>query len=274
MKLKIYILVIKKNKLMKIHKEHVIFDQIATMLHSLYSNDPKYRNTVFVLGYNVMAGNSIERLRKQYPSMKLIIIQLEQLFVGSPWVTKRKIEFLQQCDEIWDYDESNIAFLKTRFNITAKLFTLKYVPELNVLPLLPKQDHDIDILYYGAFNDRRQIALNNIRTLMPDKNIITTDSLWGDELNDAIHGSKIIVNLHFFEQNRQEQARLFYLMCNHKCIVSETSIINYYGNGIIESNIDNIHTVCKQTLDSGVWYDYAKQSLKSIIFSNEYYKDR
>ena len=50
---------------MKIHKEHVILDQIATMLHSLYSNDPKYRNTVFVLGYNVMAGNSIESLSVQ-----------------------------------------------------------------------------------------------------------------------------------------------------------------------------------------------------------------
>lgn len=99
------------------------------------------------------------------------------------------------------YDASNIAFLKTRFNITAKLFTLKYVPELNILPLLPKQDHDIDILYYGAFNDRRQIALNNIRTLMPDKNIITTDALWGDELNDAIRRSKLILNIHFFEQN-------------------------------------------------------------------------
>ena len=258
---------------MKIHKEHETFDQIAIMLESIYGNDPKYKNTAFILGYNVMAGNSIERLHKQYPNMKIIIIQLEQLFLGSPWVTKKKIEFLEQCDEIWDYDESNIKFLKDTFNIKAKLFTLKYAPELNVLPLLPKQDHDIDILYYGVFNDRRQIALNNIRTLMPDKNIITTDSLWGDKLKDTIHRSKITVNLHFYEQNRQEQARLFYLMCNHKCVISETSTINYYRNGIIESSIDKIHLACKNALDSGVWYEYAKHSLKSIILSNEYYKD-
>lgn len=257
---------------MKIHKENIAFDHIEIMLKSLYEYDPEHRNTVFVLGYNIMKGNGIELLRNLYPKMKIIIIQLEQMFFKSPWVTKKKIEFLSQCDEIWDYDQSNIMFLRNTFAITPKLFTLKYVPELNTMPLLPKEKHTVDILFYGAFNDRRQEALNKIQSLIPDKNIITTDSLWGKQLDTTIRKSKIILNLHYYEKNRQEQARLFYLMCNHKCIVSEKSENNYYKNGIIECDINNIASVCKQTLNSGIWYQYARQSLKSIILSNEFYK--
>ena len=258
---------------MKIHKENIAFDQIEIMLRSLYEHDPNHKNTVFILVYNIMKGNSINKLRTIYPKMKIIIIQLKQLFYKSPWVTKNKIDFLSQCDEIWDYDQSNIMFLKNTFGIHAKLFTLKYVPELNILPLLPKDRHSIDILFYGAFNDRRQETFNKLRTLMPDKTIITTDKLWGKRLDISIRKSKIILNLHYYDTNRQEQARLFYLMCNHKCIVSEKSETNYYHNGIIESDIASIHTVCKQVLDSGIWHEYAKQSLKSIILSNEYYKE-
>lgn len=258
---------------MKIHKENIAFDQIEIMLRSLYEHDPKYKDTVFVLGYNIMKGNGMKLLRELYPKMKVITIQLEQMFFKSPWVTKKKIEFLSQCDEVWDYDQSNIMFLKNTFAINAKLFTLKYVPELNTMPLLPADKHTVDVLFYGAFNDRRQESLNKIRTLMPDRNIITTDALWGKKLDSTIRKSKIILNLHYYERNRQEQARLFYLMCNHKCIVSEKSEHNYYRNGIIEADFNNIANVCKQTLDSGIWYQYAKQSLKSIILSNEYYKE-
>lgn len=258
---------------MKIHKEHATFDHIAIMLESLYGTNPQYNNTTFILGYNVMSGN-INTVRKKFKGMKIIAIQLEQLFYKSPWVTKHKIEFLRHCDEVWDYDQSNIIFLRSNFGINAKLVTLKYTAELSTLPLLPRDKHTVDILYYGSINDRRQGAIDRIKQLMPDKKIITTDCLWGKQLDTTIRKSKIIVNLHFFEQNRQEQARLFYLMCNHKCIVSETSTINYYKNGIVEVDIDKIHIACKQVLDSGIWYDYAKQSLKSLILSNEFYKDR
>lgn len=66
---------------MKIHKENIAFDQIEIMLKSLYEYDPEHRNTVFVLGYNIMKGNGIQLLRNLYPKMKIIIIQLEQMFL-------------------------------------------------------------------------------------------------------------------------------------------------------------------------------------------------
>ena len=257
---------------MIIHSYHRTFDQIEVMLKSQFESDPQYKNTVFVLGYNITK-DSITDIRTQYKGKRIITLQLEQLFPQSRWVAKSRMNFLDGSDEVWDYDQSNMMFLKNTFGIHSKLFTLRYAPELNTLKLLPKEDHKIDILFYGSVSDRRQEVLNALRIAMPDKNILTTTTLWGQELDDAIQTSKIVLNLHYYDINRQEQARLFYLMCNHKCIVSETSSTNYYRNGIVEVAKDRIPSACKTLLETDAWYEYAKNSVKSIILSNEYYKN-
>ena len=49
--------------------------------------------------------------------------------------------------------------------------------------------------------------------------------------------SKIILNIHHCKDyNRQEQPRIFYALMNKKCVVSQPSTKNYFGEAIVEAN--------------------------------------
>lgn len=241
-----------------IYNNNVVFNHIEILLNSLYKNDPLYNNYLFILGYNVMA-DTINSLRKKYPYRIFVAMQFEQLFDGSRWVNKKSINILKECDEIWDYDQNNIDFLYNSYNIKAKLHLLRYVPELDYISLLPKDKHDIDILFYGSMNEHRHNIINKLKEQLPSRNIVVVDA-WGKELDNYIQRSKIILNIHYYEPNRQEQARMFYLLCNNKCIVSETSIINYYSDCIVEASKDDIIDTCESLLNNDRWYSYALKS--------------
>lgn len=255
---------------MQVYSTGKAYQHVEIMLKSMYQHDPRYTNSVFILGYNVIKGG-IQYVHQLYPNQEIITMQLEQMYRGSMWVTKTNIEFLQQSHQVWDYDANNIDFLYNDFQVKCKFFPMQYVPELNRKPLLPPEEHDIDILFYGSFNERRNGIISMIEHELPNANFVTTDSLWDDELDDTIQRSKIILNLHYFIGSRQEQVRLSYLMCNHKCIVSERSIQNYYQKGIIEVDSKYLAKVCGDLLKNGAWYRFAKESLRTLILSNEHY---
>jgi hypothetical protein len=252
---------------MEIYCEQNEFTHIRIATESIFEGNTKYDDCVLVFGYNIINGG-IKTIRKIYPNKKVIVYQLEQLYRGNRWVTRTNMEFLKEADFVWDYDEQNISFLKQEFNITGKFVPILYSPELTTMPIQRPEKHDIDVLFYGSLNEHRTAIVDKIKAAMPNANIIATDKLWGDELDDHIHRAKIVLNIHYYPTNRQEQARMFYLMANHKCIVSERSTINYYGNGIVECNGDNMAEICNNLLVTGDWYKYAKRSLQKLIISN------
>ncbi len=252
---------------MIIHSTSKVFDHIEIMLRSLYENNPKYTNTVFVLGY-IDIKNGISEIRSKYPNKQIIPYQLEQLFRGSRWVTKQNIEFLREADEVWDYDQNNIQFLYETFNIHARFIPMQYVPQLSQLNILPKEKCDIDVLFYGSMNTKRSTIVNSIRDFMPMATVISTANAWDNQLDDYIQRSKIVLNLHYYDNSRLEQARIFYLLANHKCVVSETSNPNYYGSGIMMCKGTEIPKACKYLIDTGEWYEYANKAVKTLILSN------
>ena len=251
---------------MEIYCERNEFTHIKIMAESIFGENKQYGNCVLVFGYNVVDGG-IDTIKELYPNKKIIVYQLEQLYGGNKWASRSNIEFLRRADYVWDYDHQNIEFTRN-FGIDSMFVPILYAPELTTLPILKRDEHDIDILFYGSLNEHRLSVIDSVKKLIPKANIVCTDRLWGDELDDHIQRSKIILNIHYYPINRQEQARLFYLMANHKCIVSEESAINYYGNGIVECKAHDIAKVCNSLLLSGDWYNYAKRSLQKLITSN------
>jgi hypothetical protein len=56
-----------------------------------------------------------------------------------------------------------------------------------------------------------------------------------------IENSKIVLNLHAFEPwSRQEQERIGFLLANKKCVISEISQENYFGDAILESDVNTL----------------------------------
>lgn len=252
---------------MIVHNVANQFSHIELMLKSLYDHDPNYNNIVIILGYNVIH-EEMKSFRKRYPNKIIITYQLEQLYRGSKWVTSANIKFLRESDFVWDYDLENIEFLRSTFAIVPEFAPLQYAPKLTRLTQLDENSHDIDVLFYGELNDKRNSIITSIRNILPNKTIIASNNIWGNELDDHIQRSKIVLNLHYFDQNRLEQARIFYLLSNHKCVVSEESNKNYYGNGILMCKASKIPQACKYLLDTGKWYEYSNKAIKTLILSN------
>jgi len=244
---------------MIVYKFNHVFDHIEKTFIELYENDPVYEHTVFVLGYNVL--KSLEFLREQYNGYKIIVYQLEQLYRGSPWVTKKNYEILKSADEVWDYDEGNIQWIHQNYQIKARFHPLKYTESLKVLPTLVESEADIDVLFYGYLHERRAKFLINLQQKAAGKyKIFDLYGIWGKDLDSYIKRSKIIINIHTKDFARQEQPRIYYPVINGRCVLSEKSPINYFGDAIIEVPYDRLLDKTFDLLKTGEWLDVAYQA--------------
>lgn len=93
-----------------------------------------------------------------------------------------------------------------------------------VLPLKiesKKNIKNIDILFYGTINQRRYIIIEVLKRLLPDLNIIVCEKIFGKKLINIIKNSKIILNLHNYEDATLETARLYEAIPYDVHIISE-----------------------------------------------------
>ena len=146
-----------------------------------------------------------------------IIVNLEQLVVGSIWMNNNYLTHLRDFT-VWEYSERNLGVLH-RLGITnAALVPLGYVPEMT--RLRPDFPEDIDVLFYGLLNDRRAAVLGVLQERGIRAVAAPSDS-FGDKRDALIARAKIILNIHFTLPASLEVARLGYVWANRKAVVSE-----------------------------------------------------
>ncbi|CAM3807591.1 MULTISPECIES: DNA-binding protein [Bacillus cereus group] len=154
-----------------------------------------------------------------------IIYNLEQLYEGSPYAHPFYLILLKD-KEIWDYSKQNIKWLKQKgIGKEIKHVGMNYAPTLEI-----KKDafddeitEDIDILFIGALNSRRQAILDQLKAVAPNLNIVFKNNAWGIARNELIARSKIILNIHFYLSGILETPRVSYAVANKKFIISENS---------------------------------------------------
>lgn len=84
---------------------------------------------------------------------------------------------------------------------------------------------DIDVLFYGGRRDRRVTLERRLKKRFPHKNIVFRYyDLFGEEREQFIARSKIVLNTHFWPESSLETHRIEYLMARGKCVVSERSM--------------------------------------------------
>lgn len=253
---------------MHIVKYKNVFDHVAKTLTELFQNNPKYENICFVLGYN--SWKNLDFVKVKYPNHKIIIIQLEQLN-GTKWFNENTCNMLKNdAYAIWDYDINNIKFLN-QHGIYPYHFPLPYTKSLHVLPEI--DDKKIDVLFYGYLNQNRADILINIENKLGGCKVVSLFGVFGEELDNYISKSKIILNLHYYPVAIQEQVRMYYLAINNCCILSEPSAINYMGKSILESKPEHIVDTIKDILNTGKWLEQARNSsriFQEITNSRDY----
>jgi len=256
-----------EGKYITIEQHNDCFSDISTMILNHF--DTEYlKDSVIILGSYIK--QSAYELKKLYPNKKLIIYQLEQLIrvPGDTWHnTDRTIKNLIGADEIWEYDELNVKFLDNFCGIQVdRLVPMRYTKVLD-RGMEYNGKEDIDLLFYGQLYGRRLRIVQKLEQSLYGKvKFVSLFGITGDELDEYIERSKVVLNLHAFEPyHRQEQSRIFYLLTNGKCVLSETSQLNHYKDMIVECNENTIASKLLYLLSNNKYIEYGKRGKEKFM---------
>ncbi len=121
--------------------------------------------------------------------------------------------------EVWDYSASNAAQLTALLGMSVRHVPLGYVPDLARIATASEQD--IDVLFYGSMNQRRNAVLDQLRQSgLAVKHVF---GVYGEQRDALIARSKIVLNMHFYLPGTFEIVRVAYPMANRKVVVAEVN---------------------------------------------------
>lgn len=216
-------------------KKHTLF--LARSLHKnlevhgvkskIFSN-----NRMKIFSNNICIVICPQEFKHLPPKNLLISYQLEQYV--SNWFDKSYLSILKESRAVWDYSLKNIEYLLEN-GIEEK--NISYVPvsvDIKYAELSNTLERDIDILFYGDIrSDRRKSILQSISEKY---NIKIVSDLYGSDLVRILLRTKLVLNIHFYENALLETTRICEAL-SHGCdVLSEiSSDIKYYPE-LLESN--------------------------------------
>ncbi|HET9059462.1 MAG TPA: hypothetical protein VFN61_06035 [Acidimicrobiales bacterium] len=184
-----------------------------------------------------------------------IIYNLEQIASSSGWCTPHYLEALRR-HAVWDYSARNIAALHDAGIGGAEgshvvHVPIGYVPELSRIPQAGEQD--IDVLFYGSVNERRQKALDALRASGLRTHVAF--NVYGAHRDELISRSKVVLNVHYYDTSIFELVRVSYLLANRKAVVAEyhegTEIDDDIRGGVCLAAYDDLVAACQGLVADG-----------------------
>jgi hypothetical protein len=166
------------------------------------------RQTI-VLGPNLLARFSMPL------APGAILYNLEQAGPG-PWFEPAVMALFRRMP-VWDYGERNAANLAAMGVPQPRVVPIGWVPELE--RIVPAASPDIDVLFYGSWNERRAHVFDELRRA--GARVEAVYGVYGAERDALIARSRVVLNVHFFEAKVFEIVRISYLLANGCAVVSE-----------------------------------------------------
>lgn len=200
----------------------------------------------------ILGANLLPDLPKIRPPGKSILYNLEQITPGSEWLSADYLKLLRR-HHVWDYSQYNIeqlAMLGIR-NVTH--CPLGYSEALTRFD--PATEKDIDVLFYGSLNERRNKILADMKET--GLRVETLFGVYGEQRDTAIARSRVVLNIHYYPSKIFEIVRISWLLANRVCVVSEESPIDSalaaVKDGIILSPYDNLVDTCRNVIEKNTW---------------------
>lgn len=163
-----------------------------------------------------------------------VIFNTEQLRSG--WMNEDYLQTLRQ-HVVWDYSPNNAARLTERGVRHVRICKIGYAACLHRIVSRPET---LDVLFYGSIFGRRESLLGRIKPL---HTVFGTYGLGRDAL---IARSKIIVNIHAYDEATLEWPRIAYLLNNGKFVVSEHS--DEEPPGVAFGTAEELSNLCRYYL--------------------------
>ena len=147
-----------------------------------------------------------------------VFVNLEQLGEGGAEVSPDYLKLLS-ASAVVDYDADNRAAYATSID-DVPVVPLLHAPYLTPDHWTPLEERPIDLLFIGSMNERRRAWLDRIEAL--GLSVAMFDSaLYGPERDQFIMQAKAVVNAHFYESSRFEQARVAHCLSLGTPVISE-----------------------------------------------------
>jgi tetratricopeptide (TPR) repeat protein len=231
------------------YPHYPIFKEIAETLHyglqelgydSLMTYDLGHTDRVYIIlaPHNVTCFDGNLALPNNS-----ILYNFEQIYLDSPWLTSTYLDYLAQYP-IWDYSKANIQELKRLGIDNVQFLPLGYVSQITRIE--STASGDIDVLFYGYINERRQKIIDELK--YHDLNVYTAFNIYGNQRDNLISRSKIVLNIHYYDAKIFEIARVFYLLANRKFVVSEigsdADAENPFRTGVAFADYDSLVRTC------------------------------
>jgi hypothetical protein len=216
------------------HKSTVVKDIISD---EMLSNNKTRPNEYFIILFSHL-------IPKMPEPNKYIIYQLEQKR-QSNIITEKVLDNILNSLICWDYSNENILHFVEPYRSKLVFQPISIINKIQTynLPLR------YDILFFGCRSKRRDKILSYLKN--KKYNILITHKIFGNDLYKIISRSRIIINLHVYEDAILETARLNEVLPFNKLIISELPCAgdfinkNFYQNkvvfcDIIRYNLSNI----------------------------------
>jgi len=148
-----------------------------------------------------------------------IVFNLEQLGSNSAVMTPTYQDALSRF-AVFDYSRRNVEWLNSSgLNRDAQWVGIGYAPTLERVQ--PSSELDIDVLFYGLLNERRQRVLRDLEA--SGLRVVALTGVFGAALDPFIARAKVVLNVHFYDTHQFEVVRVGYLLNNRVAVVSEVS---------------------------------------------------
>lgn len=146
-----------------------------------------------------------------------IFVNLEQLGQGGASVSPDYLALLRSAAVV-DYDAANVgAYAQDPADVP--IVSFGYAAYLDK-PALPLEERPIDLLFFGSTNPRRNEFIARVEAA--GFNVAMFDGpVYGPERDEYIRQAKAVLNCHYYESNRFEQARAFHCLSLGTPVISE-----------------------------------------------------
>jgi glycosyltransferase involved in cell wall biosynthesis len=129
---------------------------------------------------------------------------------------------------VWDYSRDNSGKLGALLGKQVQYVPFGFAPELARVP--HSAVRDIDVLFYGSVNPRRQAVLDQLRDA--GLAVHSVFGVYGEERDALIARAKVVLNMHYYVPGAFEAIRVCYLMANRKAVVTEQNPGEYLDDDL------------------------------------------
>ena len=189
--------------------ESLVFALRGLGQDAIHSSVPVAGRRAIVLGSNLLATHPLPL------PPDAILYNLEQIEPGSAWMTPALLDLFRR-HEVWDYSARNAARYAELGLPAPRVVPIGYVPELT---RIAPADEDIDVLFYGSVNERRQAVLSALAAR--GLRVHAPFGVYGEERDRLVARARVVLNVHYYEAKVFEIVRVSYLLANRRCVVSE-----------------------------------------------------